>query len=79
MGAAYPLTGDCKLRLGQRVTIAPSYKYAMDWPGDYIIVGMRWDYQRPDTKLDIAIASQDEIEHGLGSTDGWADADLIPA
>lgn len=66
-------------RIGSKVKVSPNNKYAADWPGVCIVVGLQWEYQRGDGRVNISIASDDEIEHGLGSTDGWTVDDLVPA
>lgn len=66
-------------RIGSKVKVSPNYKFAGDWPGTYIVVGLEWKYQRGDGLINISIASDEEIEHGHGSTDGWTVDDLLPA
>lgn len=67
-------------RIGSRVRVSQGYRFAADWPGTYIIVGMTWEYQRGDGYgINIAIASEDEIVSRLGSTDGWKPEDLLPS
>lgn len=66
-------------RIGSKVRVTERAKYAADWPGVYVVVGLTWEYQRGDGRVNIAIAADDEIEHGLGSTDGWTVDDLAPA
>ena len=67
-------------RVGHLVTVSPSFKYASDWPGTYIITGMSWDYQRGDGhEINITIASEDDIVKRCGPADGFRTIDLIPA
>lgn len=68
----------CPFRVGHRVTITPTHKYASEWPGEYIITGIQWDY-RNGSDINISIASEDEIANRHGDTDGWAPDDLLPA
>ncbi len=72
---------DCPFRLGQRVSVNPASQYGGDWPGVYIVTGVRWDYQRGATgrEINISIASEDEIVRRDGDTDGWSPDDLSPA
>lgn len=68
------------LRVGHRVTIAPDAKFSGEWPGEYVIVGMTWEYQNgAGESINYAIASDDDIQHRHGSTDGWRTRDLVPA
>lgn len=64
-------------RVGHRVTVSPSCKCAADWPGEYVITAMRWRYQ-DGSEIDFSIASDDEIVHRHGDTDGFRAADLLP-
>ena|ERR1700723_3412349 len=69
----------CPFRVGQRVTVKPGNGWRMDWiGGEWVIVGITWEYQRGDGRLNIAIASDDEIEHGHGASDGFRPDDLLP-
>lgn len=69
----------CPFRVGQRVTVKPGAGWRTDWiNGEWIIVGIRWDYQRGDGRIDITIASDDEIAHGRGASDGFRPVDLLP-
>lgn len=65
-------------RLGSRVTVSPEYRYASEWRGIYVVVGMRWNYAC-GSFVDIEIASDLEIQAGHGSTSGFGWADLLPA
>lgn len=70
----------CPYRIGSRVKINPANKYASEWPGNYAVVGITWEYQRGDGYgINVAIASDDEISARHGSTDGWRVGDLLPA
>lgn len=70
----------CPFRLGQRVTVSPDYIYAGDWRDVYVIVGLQWDYNKgAGHSVNVAIASDDEIIHRHGWTDGFALKDLVPA
>ena len=64
-------------RVGQRVTVSPSCKYAADWQGQYVITAMRWEYQL-GSEVNYSIASDDEIVHRYGDTDGFRSSDLLP-
>jgi len=72
------LTEIVPFRLGSRVTVNPTAKYSSDWPGVYVVTGMHWDYQRGRV-VNIEIASDDDIQHRYGPTDGWSVEDLAPA
>jgi hypothetical protein len=66
-------------RVGQRVRVSPSCQYAGDWREEYIITSIRWDYQRgAGNGVNISIASEDEIVHRDGDTDGFRPQDLEP-
>lgn len=70
----------CPYRIGSRVKIAPDNEYAKDWPGNYAVVGIRWEYNRGDGHgINIEIASDTDIAARHGSTDGWSPDDLLPA
>lgn len=69
----------CPFRVGHRVTVSPNNKFAGDWPGEYIITAIRWEYQRGDGHgLNISIASDDEIVARDGDTSDFRVDDLIP-
>lgn len=69
---------NCPFHIGQRVTVAPAAKYADEWPGEYIVVGLSWDYQKR-MDVNVTIASARDIVKRYGSTDGWSIDDLLPA
>jgi hypothetical protein len=69
----------CPFRVGHRVTVSPTFKYAADYPGEYVIVGMVWEYQHGDGHdVNIWISSDEEIIRRDGSTDGFSANDLLP-
>ena len=71
----------CPFRLGQSVRIKPDPfgGWQNDWTGyTMVIVGMRWEYQRGEGKINIELASDSEIERGFGATDGFSVDDLEP-
>jgi len=64
-------------RIGQRVTVQG--KHAGDYPGEWVIVGMRWEYKEGDgSHINFELASDDEIINRWGSTDGFRSGDLVP-
>jgi hypothetical protein len=69
------------IQLGCRVRVAETAQYAAEWPDEYVVVHMTWEYQ--DAGLDvlkeinIGIASDDEIKNRCGYTDGFSIEDLI--
>lgn len=73
---------DMPFRIGQRVTIKPSICYAKEFPGEWIITSMRWEFtNRPDSKtpgnwINLGIASDEGIEKGRAETDGWSASDF---
>lgn len=67
----------CPLKIGDLVKVSPKCRYAADWPGTYIVTGMRWEYQRRAGAINLAIAAEDEIVRGDGETDGFSVDDLI--
>ena len=67
-------------RIGHAVKINPAFRYADDWKGTFVVVGLQWDYQKGDgTGINISIASDEEIEGRYGWTDGFTVDDLLPA
>ena len=75
---------DCPFRIGDLVVVNPTCTYAADHPGEWRIVGMRWEYRqqingRPGNWLNISIASEEEIRRGHAETDGWSATDFLPA
>lgn len=73
-----PRRGDfCPFGIGQAVTVRPDHRHAADFPGVWIVTGVRWDYQRAIARVDVAIATAAEIMRGAGSTDGWLVDDLV--
>ncbi|ARQ95390.1 hypothetical protein [Bradyrhizobium phage BDU-MI-1] len=67
----------CPFRMGSRVRVRPEAKYGADWPGEYVIVSMVWEYQHTH-EINIGIASDEEIRKGYGYTDGFNVDDLEP-
>lgn len=66
------------LKVGDRVTVSPNYIHAGEWQDTYLVVGIRWDYQRGrGNDLDISIATEDEICSRYGCTDGFGPRDLV--
>lgn len=68
---------ECPLQIGQRVSVSRSVPFCSDWPGEYVVTAIRWEY-RGNGEIDISIASDDEIQSHYGDTDGFSVADLIP-
>lgn len=69
----------CPFRIGSRVTMRPGAKYASEWPGEYVIVSMVWEYQHGlGHSINVGIASDDDIVHRYGSTDGFSIDDFLP-
>ena len=75
-----PTAPGCPFRIGSRVTIKPSNKYAADWRGNYAVVMVEWTYNKgAGHGINIGIASDEEINRRSGWTDGWSPDDLLPA
>jgi hypothetical protein len=75
MGKKQPPAGIEEFRIGQRVTVIhPDYR--AEWPGEYVVVGVSWEYRDYKSVENISIASDDEIAAGYGATDGWRLGDL---
>lgn len=73
-----PVMEECPFKLGDRVKVSPSVGWHHDWPGEYVVVGLTWDYQRGAGQgVNVWIASDDEIESGCGAADGWRVNDLF--
>lgn len=66
-----------KLRIGQRVRVVG--KYAADWREPCIVVGIEFDARDFSQDWSISIMPVDEINKGYGRTDGFTEADLVPA
>jgi hypothetical protein len=70
---------NCPFVLGQRVTVSPRFTYAEDWPGEYLITGVTWNYQEGNGQgINIWIAHPDDVKGRYGSTDGFSVDDLLP-
>lgn len=69
----------CPFRIGSLVTVKPEHEYAADWQGIFVVVGLTWDYQKGDgSRINVWLASEDEIVYRNGPTDGWRVDDLLP-
>lgn len=66
----------CPFNIGDLVTVSPSFRYAAEWPGRYIVTALRWEYQLMGG-INIAIASEADLGAGYGDADGFAPADLV--
>lgn len=70
----------CPFRIGSRVKVSPTNKFASDWPGTYAVVMTEWTYKvGAGHGINIGIASDDDITNRNGWTDGWSPDDLLPA
>lgn len=72
---------DQEFKIGQRVRVVQSEDrpWSSDWKdGTYVIVGAQLEYQKAGL-VNYSIASVDEIEHRMGSTDGFYAGSLAPA
>lgn len=66
------------IRLGSRVRLAPGSGYEAEWPGEYVVVSMVWQYQDGGGhEIDIGITTDDEILHRYGWTDGFEIDDFV--
>jgi hypothetical protein len=66
------------IRVGSRVTVSPAAQYAAEWPAEYVVVSMVWEYQDGSGhEINVGIASDDEIINRHGWTDGFSVDDLI--
>lgn len=73
----------CPFRIGSRVRVRQCDSmpaWASDWAnGVFIVTGLRWEYQKgAGDRLNISIASEDEIVNRLGDTDGFRVDHLEP-
>lgn len=68
-------------KIGQAVRVVQSdaKPWTADWRDTYIVVGAQLEYQRGGCQINYSIASKEEIEHKLGSTDSMYADDLAPA
>ncbi len=63
------------IQIGDQVRVIQNdtKSWSADWPDTYIVVGIQLEYQKgAGAGLNYSIATQDEIEHQLGSTDGFS-------
>lgn len=58
------------IHVGDVVRLKPDAPYASDWPEPLLVIGISWDYQTSG-ELNIAVATQDQIECFEGAADGW--------
>lgn len=65
-------------RIGQKVRIKPDPFRDKYWSGEWVVVGIVWEYQKGNGSVNIWIASHHDIEHGFGATDGFSVDDLEP-
>lgn len=69
----------CPLRIGMRVRMWPDAKYADEWPGEYVVVSLTWEYQKgAGHSINVGIASDEDIVHRCGCTDGFSVYDFMP-
>lgn len=69
----------CPFRVGHRVTVSPNFKYAGDWPGEYVVMSLTWEYWKGDGHgINVGIASDDDIVNCHGWTDEFRINDLVP-
>lgn len=61
--------------IGQMVRVVGNYE--ADWPMDCVVTGI--DFSAVKGKWNISIMPQDEINDGLGATDGFTENDLRAA
>lgn len=67
----------CPFTIGSRVQVRRDNAFASDWPDVYSVVMVEWRYQEGiGDRINIAIASDDEIKGRCGWTDGWSPDDL---
>lgn len=60
----------CPFHVGDIVTVHHP-KFGDEWPGEYRVTGIQWEYRRQSHPLNISIASDDTINARCGDTDGW--------
>jgi hypothetical protein len=65
-----------EIQLGSRVRVRSDAQHAAEWPGEYVVVHMVWDYDAAAADVNIGIASDDEIKNRHGYTDGFSYDDL---
>lgn len=68
--------GALKFKIGDTVKVSDNFQYAGDWREEYVVVEIRWEYQRPSGPINITIASSAEIAANYGATDGFRPEDL---
>lgn len=61
-----------EFKIGQRVRVVEdaSKPWTADWRDTYVVVGAALEYQKGG-EVNYSLATVDEIEHRLGSTDGF--------
>ncbi|MGX1418288.1 hypothetical protein [Bradyrhizobium elkanii] len=69
----------CPFRVGNRVTFNPGCFYASEWPGEYVIVSLTWEYGKgAGHGINVGIASDEDIVKRYGYTDGFKVDDFLP-
>ena len=69
----------CPFRIGQRVRVAPTYRYASFFPDVYVVIGMRWEIELGGGAVSIKLANDANIEQGCGHVGKFRPDDLVPA
>jgi hypothetical protein len=69
----------CPFKIGQRVRVAPTYRYAAFFSEVYVVIGMRWEIELGDGSISIKIANDVNIEQACGHVGKFRPDDLVPA
>jgi hypothetical protein len=69
----------CPFKIGQRVRVTPTYRYAAFFPDEYIVIGIRWEIELGDGTVSIKLAKDIHIAQGCGQVGKFHCDDLMPA
>lgn len=67
------------INLGDKVRVKPTYRYAADWPGEYLVIGLRLLPRiGPRDRIDVTITATGNVRYGEwdGPTDGFSADEL---
>jgi len=62
------------MKLGDKVRVKPTYRYAADWPGEYLVIGLRLLPRiGPRERIDVTITPTGDVRWGEWDqpTDGF--------
>ena len=68
----------CPFRIGQRVRVASTYRYAGFFPDVYVVIGIRWELELGDGSVSVRLANYVNIEQGSAYVGKFLSNDLVP-